>query len=178
MPSYVAFLRGINLGKRRIKMEDLRDAFTAMGLKDAQTLIASGNVLFQADDARDLVTRIESGLSERFGFEVPTILRSITALEALTGNDPFTDHPETDDTKRYVFFLADDPALAEIEIEKHVPGDYDVIARTESEIFAVAYRQPSGRFGEGLDALAKPFRTGITNRNWNTVLRMIEKARG
>ena len=61
MPStqFVALLRGINLGKRRIRMDALRNAFIDMGFADARTLIASGNVVFSAAGAEGLAARIE-----------------------------------------------------------------------------------------------------------------------
>ena len=98
---FVALLRGINIGKRRIKMDALRDAFIDMGFADARTLIASGNVIFSAAGAEGLVARIEQGLKARFGFAVPTILRSRDDLVALRESRPFGDAIETKDQKLY-----------------------------------------------------------------------------
>lgn len=175
MSTLVAFLRGVNLGKRRIKMEDLRAAFEGMGFAGARTLIASGNVLFDGIEALDLAGRIAAGLEARFGFAVPTILRSLDALTELRDADPFEGRMEDDDTKLYAFFLAQ-PEMAKLTARRSVAGDYDIVGQTETAFFAVAHRMESGRFGEGLDQVAKPFETRITNRNWNTVLRLIELA--
>ena len=46
MERCVAFLRGMNLGGRRIKNEQLRAEFEALGYADVGTFRASGNVLF------------------------------------------------------------------------------------------------------------------------------------
>jgi uncharacterized protein (DUF1697 family) len=43
---YVAFLRGINVGGHRVKMEHLRDLFTALRFSQVATFIASGNVIY------------------------------------------------------------------------------------------------------------------------------------
>ncbi len=43
---YLAFLRGINLGKRRIEMARLRTLFVELKFADVATFIASGNVIF------------------------------------------------------------------------------------------------------------------------------------
>lgn len=175
MTRLVAFLRGINLGKRTVKMEDLRKAFADMGIADARTLIASGNVLFEAEETPDLAQRIEAGLKSAFGFEVGTIIRSITTLKAMVQSEPFKGHIAGKDTKFYVFFLAR-PEADKLEHPCSVPGDFEVVGKTASDIFAVGWRAPNGRFGPGLDKLGKPFGTGITTRNWNTILRLIEKA--
>ena len=77
MTRCVAFLRGINLGKRRLPMTELKRHFEAMGFADVATFVASGNVVF-ATGARDLAkleTRIEAHLVKVLGYSVDTFLR-------------------------------------------------------------------------------------------------------
>ena len=62
MPHYVAFLRGINLGKRRVKMNHLRDLFTAMGHENVSTYIASGNVVFTS--ATRSIAKLENHIEQ------------------------------------------------------------------------------------------------------------------
>ena len=79
MARYVAFLRGMNLGGRRIKNDELRAAFEGLGFDDVATFRASGNVIFDAPTAsarRTLATKIEAGLADALGYEVPVFLRS------------------------------------------------------------------------------------------------------
>lgn len=171
----IALLRGINLGKRRIGMEDLRRAFVDMGFADVRTLIASGNVVFSAPGGGDLAGRIETALAARFGFAVSTILRSLGDLLALRDADPFDGAAETGDQKLYAWFLAH-PETDRLAVPRAVAGNYRIVTVTRREFFAVVFRQPSGRFGDGLDKAAKPFDPFVTNRNWNTVLRLIELA--
>ena len=171
----IALLRGINVGKRRIKMDDLKTAFVDMGFADAQTLIASGNVVFSAEPENDLVRRIETGLEDRFGFAVPTILRSREALIDLRDSRPFGDEAETDDQKLYVWFLAV-PDIDRLAVPLELAGNYRIVKTLPDAFFAIVYRQPSGRFGDGLDKAGKPFDPYVTNRNWSTVLRLIDMA--
>lgn len=176
MTRYIALLRGINLGKRRIKMDDLRTAFVDLGFEDAQTLIASGNVVFSAGESSGLARRIEDGLKSRFGFDVPTILRSQDDLIALRDAKPFGDETEGDDQKLYVWFLGA-PDIHKLAVPNSVAGNYRIV-HTAADVFcAIVYRQKSGRFGDGLDKAGKPFDPYITNRNWNTVLKLIAHAR-
>ena len=86
---YAAFLRGVNLGKRTVKSAELKAAFEAMGFTDVKTLLASGNVLFDAKTGKELKARIEAGLKETFGFDVPIVLRSLDELTAMVKADPF-----------------------------------------------------------------------------------------
>jgi len=48
MPRYVALLRGINLGGHTVKMDRLKKLFEELGLKNVETFIASGNVIFES----------------------------------------------------------------------------------------------------------------------------------
>lgn len=179
MTRLVAFLRGINVGNRRIKMDDLRAAFDKMGLKGAQTLIASGNVLFEAEYTNELAARIEQGLEKRFGFPVGTVLRSVDELQALVDTDPFDGRTSGKDMKCCIFLLAD-PVTGEVDFPRRLEGDFEVVSVTRREIFALALPVSNGRFGPSLDLLGKPFDklTVITNRNWNTIQRIVEKAAG
>ena len=175
MTVWIALLRGINLGKRRIKMDALRAAFIDMGYDDARTLIASGNVVFSAADGEGLAESIETELAARFGFAVPTILRRYDDLVALRDAAPFGTETETEDQKLYAWFLGR-PEIDRLAVPHEVPGNYRIVATRPDAFFAIVYRQPTGRFGDGLDKVGKPFDPDITNRNWNTVLRLIDLA--
>lgn len=92
MSRYVAFLRGMNLGKRRIKNEELRAHFEAMGLEDVATFRASGNVIFatpKREAETKLAARVETELDERLGYDVPVFLRSERELAAIAAQQPF-----------------------------------------------------------------------------------------
>lgn len=71
---YVAFLRAINTGTRRIKMADLRELYADLGYEDAATYIATGNVIFDSVSLPD-VALLESAFEERFGFFSKLFLR-------------------------------------------------------------------------------------------------------
>ncbi len=83
MTVHVAFLRGVNLGKRQTKSADLVAAFEAIGLKGARTLIASGNVIFDAPPTPGLQKTIEAGLKEKFGYTIGVVLRTHDQLKAM-----------------------------------------------------------------------------------------------
>lgn len=92
MSCYVAFLRGMNLGKRRIKNEELRAHFEAMGFEDVATFRASGNVIFatpKREAEGKLAGRVEAELDDRLGYDVPVFLRSIEEVVAIAGQRPF-----------------------------------------------------------------------------------------
>jgi uncharacterized protein (DUF1697 family) len=172
MTILTAFLRGVNLGKRKMKMADLTQSFARLGFTDAKTLLASGNVVFSAPSP-NVGETIEHQLYKDFGFEVEVILRELSALEVMVSEGPFGRRKSEADKKFYIF-LARDPIDPDLVPVRAVPGDFTIDLITAREIYATAYRQPSGRFGEGLDQVAKPFGRHFTNRNWNTILRMLD----
>lgn len=80
----VAFLRAINVGGRVVRMDALRAHCEACGLKNVETFIASGNVIFESRaGAAALETKIEATLRAKLGYEVATFVRSIPELEAV-----------------------------------------------------------------------------------------------
>jgi uncharacterized protein (DUF1697 family) len=89
---YVAFLRGMNLGKRRIKNPELVEHFEALGLEEVATFRASGNVVFadpSGDPEAKLQGRLERGLDQRLGYDVAVFLRSFEEVAAIAAREPF-----------------------------------------------------------------------------------------
>lgn len=85
MRRHIAFLRGINLGKRRLSMSRLRQLFEEMGFDEVETFIASGNVLFNSkiSDRHALETKISKQLGKSLGYEVETFVREDADVAAI-----------------------------------------------------------------------------------------------
>ena len=82
---YAAFLRAINIGGRRVSMEQLRTLLSASGFENVKTLIASGNVILDhpSTSGEFVESLIESSLKEGLGYDVPTFVRTLDELETL-----------------------------------------------------------------------------------------------
>ena len=92
MERYVAFLRGMNLGSRRIKNPELVAHFEGMGLEDVATFRASGNVVFvdpASESESKLQKRVEEELGRRLGYDVAVFLRSAEEVAAIAAREPF-----------------------------------------------------------------------------------------
>jgi uncharacterized protein (DUF1697 family) len=92
MERYVAFLRGMNLGNRRIKNPELVAHFEAIGLEEVATFRASGNVVLvdPAGEAEEkLQKRLEAELDERLGYDVAVFLRSAKEVRGIAAREPF-----------------------------------------------------------------------------------------
>jgi uncharacterized protein (DUF1697 family) len=172
MTAFVALLRGVNLGKRQVKSADLKQAFEAMGFAGAKTLLASGNVLFEAKSDKGLKAKIEKSLDETFGFPVATVLRTQDELKALVRSDPFAGRTEDKITKLYVTFL-DEPTAKTLPMPCGIPGDFEVVRLTEREVCVLAFKVDDVRYGTGMEQIWKHFgkKSLWTSRNWNTVVK-------
>lgn len=91
MPHYIAFLRGINLGYRRLKMDRLRTLFEEMKFAGVATFIASGNVIFASKivDAGKLEQQIQKHLQRSLGYAVDTFVRTRAEVATVAAFRPF-----------------------------------------------------------------------------------------
>lgn len=117
MDLYVAFLRGVNLGRnRRVKNADLKAVFEGMGFEEVAPFRTSGNVVFGSkmkSTEAALVRKLEAGLGEAFGFEVKVLLRSADEVVAIAAHEPFAAATvEKSKGKLQVSLLAKKPSAA------------------------------------------------------------------
>ena len=173
MTRYAAFLRGVNLGKRTVKSAELKAAFLAMGFEDVTTLLASGNVLFDAATSAGLKEKLEAGLEAQFSFKVPIVLRSLDELRALVAGDPFG-RQAGEDAQLHVLLL-DRPLPQDFRFDD-LAGDYRVASIRRQEICFIVYRKADGTYlGTSKLAVDRSLPKGVvaTMRNWNTILKAI-----
>lgn len=137
MPSHVAFLRGMNLGGRRIKNEELRAEFEALGFSDVACFRASGNVAFSAKGSEAKLTKqIEAGLGNALGYEVPVFLRTAAELQALVAHKPFDAKAlKASKGKLQVTFLERKPKAAACKRALALASDDDRLALEGRELY-------------------------------------------
>jgi uncharacterized protein (DUF1697 family) len=136
----------MNLGGRRIKNEELRAEFEALGCADVACFRASGNVVFRAEGSEAKLTdRIEAGLGEALGYEVPVFLRSAEELSSLTAHKPF-DAIElaASEGRLQVGLLPEKPAAKVREQALAASSEADRLAIEGREL----YWLPSGRMSD------------------------------
>jgi uncharacterized protein (DUF1697 family) len=144
MNRYVAFLRGMNLGDRRIKNEELRRHFEEMGFEDVATFRASGNVIFASpkrEAEAKLAKRVEAELDGLLGYDVPVFLRSIKEVAAIAAQEPFDAKAvKRSNGKLQVSLLMEKPSAAARKKVLALATDRDLLAVDGREI----YWLPSG----------------------------------
>lgn len=171
MAQFVAFLRGMNLGRRRITNDALCDHFEALGFESPTAFLASGNIVFESDLPRARVaSTLESGLRERLDYDVPVFVRSAARTRAIADAKPF----DAENTgKLQVAMLRDRPTPAGARTVQGLTSDADWLALQETEL----YWWPSGGLTESdLDVSALDRAIGpMTVRTRNTVVRLAAK---
>lgn len=177
MERYVAFLRGMNLGRRRIKNPELRAEFEALGWADVETFRASGNVVFAAakrESRTALTERIEAGLLEGLGYDVPVYLRSAAEVVAIAAREPFpAQDVAASKGKLQVTMLRKQPTAAARRKALALADDEDRLALAGAEL----YWLPSGGVSESeldLKALEAALGPG-TQRTLGTVEQIAAK---
>jgi len=167
MTAYVALLRGVNLGKRQLKMDELRRVATEVGLAYAKTYIASGNLLFRSVKAEAaLKQELEAAIGAHMGAKVGVMIRSAAELAAVTKANPYADQPGN---RVVAFFLDDSP-----------PTDFAAAAtNVADERLALGTREIYVHYpsGQGQSKLRIPAAKDGTARNMNTVAKLAELAR-
>jgi uncharacterized protein (DUF1697 family) len=89
--TYVAFLRGVNVGgKGIVSMAAIKEALIALGLSDVRTYINSGNVIFstRASDAQKLTARIEKALEQHTGMAIKMLVIDHKTLKRMVDAIP------------------------------------------------------------------------------------------
>jgi len=177
--THVALLRGINVGgKNKLPMDELVGLFAGAGCSDVKTYIQSGNVVFRATPkiATRLAERVSERIERSLGLRVPVVLRSAQELERVARTNPFL-AAGADPEVLHVMFLADQPAKAAVtglDPKRSPPDEFAVVGR---EIYL---RCPQGMARTKLTNayFDAKLATISTVRNWRTVTKLIELARG
>lgn len=178
MAAYVALLRGINVGgHKRVSMERLRNAVASLGYGNVRTLLASGNVLFdaRARGRAAMASRIERQLEKTLGHEIGVLVRTRAELAALARLEPFRGLRVTPRTRLFVTFLPDHPA-GKLRIPYASPdGSFRILRRSAGALCSVLTLGPQwSKNLRQMDVLEKAFGRRITTRSWSTVLRIVK----
>jgi uncharacterized protein (DUF1697 family) len=175
MPSYVALLRGINVGKnKRIAMAELRSLVEGLGYSGVMTHLNSGNVVFTGPEGPNQViaARIEEKIRADLGMDVAVVVRTGEEMRRIMAENPFPARAE-DHKTLHVAFLADVPdpaAVAALASVEKGEDDYRVIG---DNVYLSYPNKLTGAvfMPNGLD---RALGLASTSRNWRTVVKLAE----
>jgi uncharacterized protein (DUF1697 family) len=174
---YVAFLRAINVGGHVVKMDALRRMFEAVGLSEVETVIASGNVLFDSPSksSKTLEKKIEGHLRRKLGYEVATFLRTPSEMANVVAYEPFkASELAAPSNVLYVGFLPDAPAAATTKKLLALANDVNAFHVCGREIYWLCRKTFSDSKFSGAQ-LERTLAMSTTIRNVTTVRKIAAK---
>jgi uncharacterized protein (DUF1697 family) len=172
---YAALLRGVNVNGITIRSADLAALFRELGFGAVRTVLASGNVLFDAPanvDAARLQSRIEQALRERFAYDAWIVLLAQPLLADIAAAYPFERRDE--ERHPYVVFSSSAEVLRELMAKAGELDAADEQLQAGDEV--LYWEVPRGDSTETPIArlLAKPrYKPSITTRNLRTVEKLV-----
>jgi uncharacterized protein (DUF1697 family) len=178
MSAVISMLRGVNVGGRNlIKMDALKTLCVSLKLKDPQTFIQSGNVVFKTEekDLAKLTKRIQDAIEKTFGFRPGVVLRTAAELRDVIARNPFAKRSGIEPGKLLVNFLAADPSKGAREKALAIkvgPEEMHLMGR-EAYIY---FPNGQGRSKFPWAAIERALGASSTGRNWNSVTKMLEIA--
>lgn len=170
---YVALLRGVNVGgHNKIKMAELKDALETVGFNGVQTYIQSGNVVFETADEGmvSLRERLEQVILERFGMDVPVVLREAHDFTRLVRDCPFRVEDVENDLV-HVAFLQSKASVAATEKLEKFESSVDEYRIVGDDIYLLL--RDGVRNSKLLNQLSK-LGVPVTVRNWKTVKKLLK----
>jgi uncharacterized protein (DUF1697 family) len=179
MRTYVAMLRGINVGSGKIvKMERLRVSFEALGFGGVRTYVQSGNVIFESEQksATELSKKIEEKIQRDFGFTVPVLVKTSKEMVQIVSDNPLVKEKGIDHSKLHVTFLFDAPPKTAVEALEPLARGREQLRVLNREIYLYC---PDGYGNTKLsnNAIEKKLSVVATTRNWRTVNALREMCR-
>jgi uncharacterized protein (DUF1697 family) len=165
MSRYVAFLRGVS--PLNAKMPELKRCFEEAGFTNVRTVLASGNVVFDARAIADasLERKIEASMQASLNRSFYTIVRPASVLMELLEADPFAAFTTPPDAKRVVSFLRNAPAS---KLEFPIESDGARILGLKGREVFTAY-VPNEKGPVFMNLIEKTFGKEVTTRTWDTV---------
>jgi uncharacterized protein (DUF1697 family) len=178
MTVVISMLRGVNLGSHnRVKMDALMALYASLKLRDPQTYIQSGNVIFgtKEQDWTRLANRIGNGIERNFSFRCDVVIRTASQLRSAIARNPFAARPGIVPGKLLVTFLASEPGPEARERLLRIKTDREELRIDGSELYTY-YPNGVGRSKLQLAVIERALKISGTARNWTSVTKMLEMA--
>lgn len=176
MTARAALLRGINVGRgNRIAMAELRTCLKEAGFGEVHTLLASGNVVFDAPESAgndSLAERLHDAVLARFDVDARVLVLDEKVLDAVIHEHPWRER-DLDPSRVLVMLpMGEEPTTAPaVELKERDWGDEEVFVGR----LAVHLHCPHGMSaGELAEEANRCMGSRVTTRNWRTLMRIVD----
>jgi uncharacterized protein (DUF1697 family) len=176
MTTYIALLRGVNVGGNQLKMDRLRAISANLGFENARTYLQSGNLVFDAKGAKP---KVQKGLEDKLAGETRLPVRLLVfpaaELAKLIAKNPFLKDKAIDRARLHVTFLATEPTAEALKRLSAVDAGADEFRAAGAHIY-LHCPNGYGRSKLSNNQLERLLSVAATTRNWNTVNALAEMA--
>ena len=174
MRTYIALLRGINVGgHRQVAMADLRALLNELGFVDGRSMLQSGNLVFRAParGAAELERLLEGEAKKRLGVDIDFFVRTADEWKTVVAQNPFRAEATRDPGHLVVVFLKNAPNATAVKTLQTAISGPEVV-RAKGRHAYIVYRDGIGRSRLTHALIERRLGTRGTGRNWNTVLKL------
>ncbi|MBT8271338.1 MAG: DUF1697 domain-containing protein [Bacteroidia bacterium] len=172
MKTFIALLRGINVsGQKKVRMAELRDLLSTVGLEDVRTYIQSGNVIFSSElsSEKDLALKIKKAIHDNFGFEVPVLVIEPKIIQKMIDRCPF---PTGKKENSYFTLLFDLPDPQVVEGIKNINFEGEELS-IEGRFVYFYSSMGYGRSKLNNNFLERKLKIKATARNYRTMMKLL-----
>jgi len=164
---YAAFLRGINIGGKSIKMDELRKLAADLGYGDVRSYIQTGNLVFSASKKKpaELAGDLSGALRRAYGFDVAVLIRTAPELEAIAAGNPFPEEAGSAVRKLYLTLLEKEPAEAKRAALLEYGNEADRFELHGLTLYTL-YGNGYGKSEFSNNFIEKKLGVAATTRNW------------
>ena len=174
MPTYIALLRGINVGGRnKIPMADLREMFASVGFREARTLLQSGNVVFDGlrQSNATLEQLLEAETQARLKFSIDYVVRTATEWKKIITGNPFAAEAKESPSHMVVMCLKTPARSSAVRKLNDEIAGREIVQASGKQLYMV-YPDGIGRSKLTNAIIEKKLNVRGTARNWNTVMKL------
>lgn len=175
MTSYVAFLRGVNVAGKWVKMEDVRKRMMSAGFDNVQTYIQSGNIFFDSTDKNEKTVqdKVAKEMSQLAGSDVQVAVFPRVELHVLLTANPFTKSTAKPADKCSIIFLVKEPKNLKLPLFS-TQKDVEVFYYRNRMALAIS-RKRNGKFTYPTALVESKWSVPATTRFWHTFENMLNE---
>jgi uncharacterized protein (DUF1697 family) len=174
MKTYIALLRGINVGgHKKILMFDLRSHMETAGFTKVQTYIQSGNIVFQASERAGISEKISEMIQDEYQFEVPVIVKTASEIASILSHCPFSEDKKE---KSYFILVKENPSEENIKEANILSSPEEEFYITDHCVY-IHYAKGAGDAKLGINFFEKKLKVKATARNYRTMVKLLALAK-
>ena len=173
MSTYVALIRGINVGGIVLKMEDLKRMLEYIGFSNVRTYIQSGNALFESggSNKRKMEAEIAQEIKNKIDRDIVVIVKTAQEILRIAESHPLAHLGDPENL--YVTVLSHDPAASDVEALMETMNEVDMHEVANRAVYT-HYGKGYGTSKRSNNFIEKILKVSATTRNWATMRKLAE----